>query len=438
MHFDLPFPSLDAQRASAPAARFLSNGRYRVLLTAAGTGFSAFENQALTRWSCDRVEDRDGFFIYIRDRENGAFWSAGLQPTLRAPALYGAAWRPGAFEIARSDDGIETRMEICIPSGTQMEIRRVVLSNASGRDRVIEVTSYIEVVLHDRIAHESHPAFSKLFLQTAFVAERNMLLVTRRARAAGETHPCLFHTLLGVDDLEYETDRARFLGRCRDANRPIALESAAPLSRTRGNVLDPALCLRGTVALREGETSQVAFVLGAAGDEADATAMLANLSGQDGWEAAFVSAQRTARGELEKLDTTEDEAETFQALAGSMLYGDPSLRAAQTSIAASYAPISALLPYGISGDRPYAVLHAERAGWTQVLPGLSKAHRYWQAQAIPIDLVVIAGDPSALPPGPYKSVPFAAVPSEILDAIDAHAALVADRGHFGRGSREIL
>ena len=63
-----------------PHARLLSNGRYHVFISAAGTGQSRRHGHVVNRWGGDPVEDGQGQFIYLRDLDGGAVWSAGMQP----------------------------------------------------------------------------------------------------------------------------------------------------------------------------------------------------------------------------------------------------------------------------------------------------------------------------------------------------------------------
>jgi len=79
----------------APHARLLSNGRYTVLLTGAGTGYSAWNGLALTAWAADRTEDADGLFVYLRDLDRGTSWSLGHQPVRRRAERHEARYRPG-------------------------------------------------------------------------------------------------------------------------------------------------------------------------------------------------------------------------------------------------------------------------------------------------------------------------------------------------------
>ena len=71
-----------------PEVQLLSNGRYHVMLTHAGGGYSRWQELALTRWREDATRDAWGSFCYLRDLDSGRFWSTTHQPTLaRADAL---------------------------------------------------------------------------------------------------------------------------------------------------------------------------------------------------------------------------------------------------------------------------------------------------------------------------------------------------------------
>src|SRR5438128_2514763 len=150
---------LDRLDDPAPHARLLSNGRYTVLVTGAGSGFSRWDGLALTAWSADRTEDAEGFFLYVRDLERGIFWSLGHQPVQRPAARYGVRYRPGVVTITRLDDGIEAALDIAVVPDGDLEVRRVRLRNRSRRPRRLGVTTYAEVVLHHPAAHAAHPAF---------------------------------------------------------------------------------------------------------------------------------------------------------------------------------------------------------------------------------------------------------------------------------------
>ena len=142
------------------------------------------------------------------------------------------------------------------------------------------MTTCGEVVLHDLRAHASHPVFSKLFLQTEWVAPAAALLVRRRPREPQEQFPWLVHASLDPGRVEFETDRARFVGRGSHRARPAALRRPGPLGGGAGNVLDPVVALRREVTLTAGVPQTLAFLLGAAASREDALALVTAAGGR--------------------------------------------------------------------------------------------------------------------------------------------------------------
>ncbi len=64
-----------------PRTHLLSNGRYAVMVTAAGSGYSRWRDMAVTRWREDVTRDSWGSYLFLRDMHTGAVWSAGHQPS---------------------------------------------------------------------------------------------------------------------------------------------------------------------------------------------------------------------------------------------------------------------------------------------------------------------------------------------------------------------
>ncbi len=283
MHADL------IKHARAVGGQVLARGRYAVFLTATGAGYSSWNGLALTRWNADPIEQGEGFFLYVRDLESGVFWCAGQQPTPKIPDQYTARLSTDRAELWRMDDGIETRLELCIAPDADLELRRLTLRNGSLRPRRLELTSYAEVVLNAWAADAAHPAFSKLFIQTEWVPELGVLLARRRPRAPEEPACWLFHTQVGTGEPQYETDRVRFIGRGGSRAEPQALSHTEALSGTVGNVLDPVFSLRQTVELPVGGQVELVFVLGAAEQRDLALAAAARYRSAEPVAAAFAT-----------------------------------------------------------------------------------------------------------------------------------------------------
>ena len=249
--------------AATPRTQLLSNGRYAVMITAAGSGYSRWRDLAVTRWREDVTSDDTGSYIYLRDVASGERWSAGFQPTGAVPETYDVSFAEDRAEFMRRDGAIATRLEVIVSTEDDAEVRRVSITNHGARAREIDVTSYAEIVLAPAASDDAHPAFSNLFIQTEMVPELDTLLATRRPRSPEEREIWLAHVLAvegeTIGDLQWETDRAQFLGRGQRARTALAETDGRDLSNTVGAVLDPIVSLRRRVRIRPGKTVHVAF-----------------------------------------------------------------------------------------------------------------------------------------------------------------------------------
>src|SRR6185503_11487520 len=145
------------------------------------------------------------------------------------------------------------------------------------RPREIEITSYAEIVLGSAADDLAHPAFGKLFVGTEYLPQSAALVCERRPRGHDEKSLFAIHALSVEGRLqgpvEWETDRARFLGRGREPDDPVALDGR-PLSGTTGAVLDPIVSLRYRVRLAPGAFARMTFATGTAASR-DAAVVLA-------------------------------------------------------------------------------------------------------------------------------------------------------------------
>ena len=252
-------------------AESIGNGRYAVLVRPTGTGFSAWDGLALTHFSADPTLDGGGLAVYLRDPARDRLWSVGWAPAGSNASAYEMRTDGGRVTIARDDDGLSTELVTWVDASADVELRRLTIRNTGTAARRLEVATYAEVVLHDPGWHLGHPAFAKLFVETSITD--GLVVARRRPRGQGERTPCLVHALVGPGTLEWDTDRARVLGRGHDLRAPRALVGSAPLAGTVGSVLDPVLCLRRRIEVPDGGSVTLTVVLGA-GDAPDAVLAL--------------------------------------------------------------------------------------------------------------------------------------------------------------------
>jgi cyclic beta-1,2-glucan synthetase len=375
-----------------PRAQLLSNGRYAVMLTAAGGGYSHWQDCAITRWRSDATCDDHGSWLYLRDVDSGETWSAGFQPLGRAADEYAATFDEDRVAIARRDGEIETTTEVLVAGEDDVEVRRVSVRNGSGRERTIEFTGYAELVLAPQRADDAHPAFSKLFVRTEWLPDAQLLVATRRVRSPGDPSACAVQWIevegQAVGGVEWETDRARFIGRGRSARAPAALAGAG-LSGSVGTVLDPVFALRRRVRLAPGETARLALWTAAAGHRQEALALAARWRAPDAFARASESASRHAQAVRASLGIDDAQARRFQRLATALLHDDPALRAASSAIARGVGGPPTLQAAGISGDRPIALLRIHDDAGLALVDEALRARAFWNRHGVDADLVVV-------------------------------------------------
>ena len=379
-------------------AHLLSNGRYHVVVTSAGGGYSRWRDLAVTRWREDATRDSYGSFCYVRDVETGAVWSGTWQPTTGSTKGYEAIFTQARAEFRRSDGQLETYTQISVSPEDDIELRRVTLTNRSETPRTIQVTSYAEVVLAAQAEDEAHPAFSNLFVQTELVHSRQAIYATRRPRSAEERPPWMTHmmTVRGatVGEPSYETDRLRFIGRQRTLASPAALDGNQPLSNSEGPVLDPIVSIRQTVLLQPNETVRIDIVTGVAESRAGIDALTEKYRDLSLADRVFDLAWTHSLILLQQLSASEADAQVYGRLAGSIIYASALRRAKASILSRNRQGQSGLWGYGISGDVPIVLLRIRDHQRIELVRQAVQAHAYWRLKGLAVDLVIWNEDDS--------------------------------------------
>ncbi|HKW80081.1 MAG TPA: glucoamylase family protein, partial [Casimicrobiaceae bacterium] len=389
---EVPARLIPSPSTPTPETQLLSNGRYHVLVTGAGGGSSRWKDLALTRWREDTTCDQWGTFCYIRDVASGEFWSTAYQPTAKPADRYEAIFSEGRAEFRRRDHGLDAHTEIAVSPEDDIELRRLRIINRSRTRRVIELTTYAEIVLAPPAADALHPAFSNLFVQTEIAGDLQAILCTRRPRSPEERAPWAFHLMAahGVTptDVSYETDRMRFVGRGASPRAPRAMREAGPLSGTAGPVLDPIAAIRMRVSLDPEQTATIDMVYGVAETREAALglvgkyldARLAHRVIELGWTHAQVV--------LRQINASDADARLYARLANSIVFGNGSLRADPGVAARNRRGQSGLWAYSISGDLPIVLLRVADIANIDLVRQMVQAHAYWRLKGLSVDLVI--------------------------------------------------
>jgi cyclic beta-1,2-glucan synthetase len=381
-----------------PEVQLLSNGRYHVMVTNAGGGYSRWNNLAVTRWQEDASCDTQGSFCYIRDCSSGAFWSSSHQPVGARPERYQAIFSEGRAEFRRTDSmlngngSFETHTEIVVSPEDDIELRRVHISNRSRLRCEIEITSYAEVALATPAADALHPVFSHLFVQTSILPLPRAILCTRRPDIPGQSMPWMLH-LVAVHGAEtsgvsYETDRLRFLGRNGCCAAPYALSHSGALSGTEGSVLDPVVAIRCVIVLEAEQSVTVDVVTGMADSQEQALSLVNKYQDRHLADRVLDLAWTHSQVVLSQLNASEAEAQLYGRLANAVVYANGALRADPAILRQNHRGQSALWSFAISGDLPIVLVQIGNMANIELVRQMVQAHAYWRLKGLAVDLVI--------------------------------------------------
>ena len=378
-----------------PEVHLLSNGHLHTGVSNSGAGWIRWEAMAITRWREDPTRDNWGTFFYVRDVDSGRSWSTTHQPVCGALDRYAVVFSPGMAEFRSACDRIGMYTRIAVSPEDDVELRRITLTNESGRRRTIELTSYAEVVLMDGRAEAAHPAFYGLFVETQALPSEAAILCARRPKSSDESRPYLFHTLVvhgtaAGEDVSFETDRARFIGRGRTAQNPAALHRPGPLSNTDGAVLDPVVAIRRRIVLRPGESATLDSIIGVGRTRDDAVRLVEKYHDHRLAERVFDLAWTDHQVVLHQFRISEADTQLFEQIAGSVVYANPRYRAHAGLIARNRKGQSGLWGFGISGDLPIVLLRIGDLAGLDMVRQMIQAHAFWRHKGLRVDLVVWA------------------------------------------------
>ena len=387
---------LNTPHTAVPEIQLLSNGKYHVMVTNAGGGYSHWKNIAVTRWREDSTCDNWGSFCYIRDLESNLFWSSAFQPTLQQGENYEAVFSEGRAEFRRRDHSLETHTEIVVSPEDDIELKRIQITNRSRKRRIIEITSYAEVVLATQAADEAHPAFSNLFVQTEINEQRNAILCTRRPRSIEETSVWMFHLMkvhkAEIVNVSYETDRDQFIGRGNNISQPQVLKQIDPLSGSCGSVLDPIVSIQYRIVLEGNESVTVDIVTGASESKEICNNLIDKYQALHLFTRVLELAWIHSQVILRQINAVEADAQLYSRLAGSIIFSNQTLRADPAMIMKNKRGQSGLWRYSISGDIPIVLVQIEDAENILLIKQMVQAHHYWRLKGLIVDLIILNDD----------------------------------------------
>ncbi len=387
---------LEAGNRALPEVHILSNGSYSVMVTEDGSGYSKYNDLAVTRWREDAILSKYGVYIYLRDIETNEIWNTALAPYRLKAEKYKVTYAQDKVVYSRTQGMLDCQTEIIVSPEDNVEVRKLSITNHSQQPKTIEATSYYEVVMSSQASDLAHPAFSNLFIKTEYVSKYKSLLAVRKPREEHKKPVWMLHTLSAEGEilggLQYETDRSKFIGRGRDVTNPIAIENNYPLSNSAGAVIDPIMSLRGRIKIEPGQTVTVSYIIGIADTREKAIELADKYNERTSIERAFELAWTRSQVELNYLNLTGEEIECYRRMLSHVLYLSPTRKKYAQSIISNRQGQPGLWSYGISGDMPILLIIINNSEDVDFIREVLKAHEFWRVRGVHVDLVILAED----------------------------------------------
>ncbi|MDQ6628159.1 MAG: carbohydrate-binding protein [Pseudomonadota bacterium] len=414
----IPVPQLQPRRgpgvlrdvlpgmAAIEPTHLLSNGHYAVSLRANGAGTSRWGAYGISRWRDDALRDSYGTFFHLRwDRQPRAV-SLTQHPAPDRSAHYQSSFHADRVWFNAAWSEVEASTTVWVSPEDDIEFRRVVLRNLGDRVLDLELMSSFEVTLADARSDESHPAFQNLFITAQWQGPHQALVFERKARLGNDKPVLAAHFIAesepAVGGARIQVDRQRWLGRNRDASRPLASFDEPPAADGKDEGegasldtgLDPVAALAVRVQIQPRGQVRVTFCTAAADNRTTLRAVIDKYRQPSNIERASMISATLAGIRMRDMGLG---AETFAAM---QILTTP-LALTLTRVHARESDPGAvcdkrlLWRLGISGDRPILLVTAGVPQGHGLLRSLAQALRRWSWGGVACDLVVVNHEPAS-------------------------------------------
>ncbi len=252
----------------APWANYLGSPEYGAIISNNAGGYSFVKSGANGRISryIFNSEDKPGRYIYLRDEENGDFWSASWQPVgkdlkdYKSECHHGTAYTKLLAEYA----GIKSEALYYVPLNKTYEVWRLKVTNTTDKVRKISTFGFIEFTNESNYENDQINLQYTLFItKTYFKGNKIIQTINENdgKNADGTNFKERFFGSVGAPIVSYNGDKTAFLGHYRSYGNPIAVVNGA-CDNTLNYNSNACGALHSSLELQPGETKELAYILG--------------------------------------------------------------------------------------------------------------------------------------------------------------------------------
>ena len=379
-------------KTEMPETHIMSNGSYSMMITNSGSGYGKSGDVMIYRWREDVTKDNYGMYIYIKNLNSNEYWSTSYQPCESEGDEYEVTFKLDKAEFRRRDGNIATYSEITVSNEDDAEVRRITITNHSAHSRIIEVTSYAEIVLSDYNSDIAHPVYGNLFTETEYVNDPVCLIAHKRPISKDCDTMWAVQTIAfegeSIGNIQYETSRLNFLGRLRDCSNPCVMQNDAPLGGSVGAVLDPIFSIRIRIKIESGKSYKIAYTTAAANSKEQCIKIALKYREMRNVSRTFELAWTQTLVEMKYLGIKSAQANLYQLMGSKILFLNTLLRERADFIKNINKGQMALWAYGISGDLPIILLIIKNDDDIDFVKQVLHAHEYMSMKGVKADLVI--------------------------------------------------
>ncbi len=219
-------------------SNYLGSTEYGAIITNNAGGYSFYKSGGMGRFTRIRFNsvplDQPGRYLYIRDKENGDYWSASWQPVGKPLEKYKSECRHGSgYSIISSEyEKIKTETTFFVPQGQIFEVWKIKVTNSDNKKRQLSFFSFVEYAngwnaMQDLLNLQYTQYTAKMTIVDGMIDQATNIHIPAMPDdfANNDQGRHTFLAFIGGEIKGYETDLESFLGGYRTYANPQAIEN---------------------------------------------------------------------------------------------------------------------------------------------------------------------------------------------------------------------
>ncbi len=243
-------------------ANYLGSPEYGAIISNNAGGYS-FEksgaNGRIIRYRFNGVAaDQPGRYIYLRDLDDGEYWSGSWAPVCKPLENFKSECRHGtAYTVISSEyKGIKSETTYYVPKGQTYEVWAATITNTDRKPRRIAVTGYCEFVNENNYEQDQVNLQYTLFITHTYFMDK--FILQRQNETEGGISR--FLGAAGADISAFCGDREAFVGAYRSYTNPIGIQNG--LGGELNYCGNSCGALQSDITLQPGESKRITYLLG--------------------------------------------------------------------------------------------------------------------------------------------------------------------------------